>query len=294
MSARPDLYDEMQKKLRDGLRLLEEASEQDRDRLGLALIKLHGALADCLRLELAQAAPGLGIEVQDESRTSWPELIRYGQRYLGFTVSDVRRISEADRQQQRIARGGTYAESRAELVQYAGFVEQRCAGSGAPRHALHPAQAPAGPPARPETPESGRPWYASTWAILAFLGVLVGFFCILGLLAYSDTLVDFAKKTFEGQPSQPALTVTPETVPSPTFAVANPNETCTIVWVEYPDDLGHKTRAWIYENLIGDPVKRAGLTPREFYNQVVEHNPVLEADDYEFFSGQTYLLPQCQ
>jgi hypothetical protein len=64
--------------------------------------------------------------------------------------------------------------------------------------------------------------------------------------------------------------------------------------VEYPDDLGRMTRARVYEELIGDPVKDAGLTPRKFYDQVVEQNPILEADDYEFMIGQTYLLPQCQ
>jgi hypothetical protein len=36
------------------------------------------------------------------------------------------------------------------------------------------------------------------------------------------------------------------------------------------------------------------MTPREFYDQVVEHNPELEADDYEFMAGKTYLLPECQ
>jgi hypothetical protein len=276
----------MQKKLQEGLRLLEEASEDYRDRLGLALIKLHGALADCMRLEVSQKATDVGTDVQDASRMSWPDLIRYGQQYLGLTESDVRLIVEADRQQQHVARGGTFANSRAELVQYAEFVESRCAGRGAPRHSVHPA--------RPDAPESGRPWYASNWSILAFLAVLVFFFCILGLLAYSDTLVEFAKRTFQGQPSPPALTATPETLPSPTFAVANPKETCVIVWVEYADDLGHRSRAWVYENLIAGPVKAAGLTPRAFYDQVLEHNPVLEADDYEFMPGQTYLLPECQ
>ena len=285
MSAHPDLYGEMQEKLRDGLRLLEEASEQDRDRLGLVLLKLHGALADCIRLELSQKAPHLGEEVQDASRTSWQDLIRYGQQYLGYPEGDVRLISEADRQQQHIARGGVYAKSRAELVDYAGFVERRCAALGAPR--------PSVPPARPEAPERGRPWYASNCSILAFLAVLVSFFCILGLLAYSDTLVEFAKKTFEDRSPQ-SSTATPGMLPSPTFAVANTKATCTIIWVEYPDDLAHKSRAWVYENLIGGPVKRAGLTPRAFYDQVVEHNPILEADDYEFMTGQTYLLPQCQ
>jgi hypothetical protein len=284
MSVQPDLYDEMQKKLREGLRLLEEASEQDRDRLGLALLKLHGALADCIRLELSRTAPHLRPAVQDASRTSWQDLVRYGQQYLEFSESDARLISDADRQQQHVARGGTYTKSRAELVDYAGFVERRCTAAGQT----------AGQPIRPDAPERRRPWYASNWLLIAYPTVFMIFLCIIGILAYSDTLLDFAKKTFEGRPFQPPTTATPGTLPTPTFAAANPNASCVIVWVEYPDDLGQKSRAWVYENLIGGPAKAAGLTPRVFYDQVVEHNPILEADDYEFMTGQTYLLPECQ
>ena len=36
------------------------------------------------------------------------------------------------------------------------------------------------------------------------------------------------------------------------------------------------------------------MTPREFYDLVAEHNPELEADDYEFKEGKTYVLPECQ
>ena len=286
MSAQPDHHSDIQKKLQEGLRLLEESSEQDRDRLGLALLKLHGALADCIRFELSQKAPHT---IQDTSQASWQDLMRYGRQYLGLSESDARLMSEAERQQQKVARGGTYANSRAELVEYAGFVERRCAAAGKPQPPIQP-----GLSVRPELPESGRPWYVSNWLILVFPAVLMVFFCIIGILSYSDNLLDLAKKTLGGVPSTPAGTSTPAALPSPTSAIANTKETCTIVWVEYEGDLGHKSRAWVYEELIGEPVKAAGLTPRTFYDQVVEHNPVLEADDYEFMSGQSYLLPQCQ
>jgi hypothetical protein len=35
------------------------------------------------------------------------------------------------------------------------------------------------------------------------------------------------------------------------------------------------------------------MTPRDFYDQVVEQNPELVADGYEFKQGKTYLLPRC-
>ncbi|HEX5836345.1 MAG TPA: hypothetical protein VFY26_00850 [Anaerolineales bacterium] len=286
MSAQPDHDSDVQQKLQDGLRLLEEASEQDRDRLGLALLKLHGALADCIRLELSQKAPHT---VRDVSQASWQDLIRYGRQYLGLSEGDARLMSEAERQRQQVARGGTYANSRAELAEYAGFVERRCAAAGEPQPPIQP-----GLSVLPDLPESGRPWYVSNWLILIFPAVLMVFFCIIGILSYSDNLLDMAKRTLGGGPSTPAATSTAGALPSPTFAIANTKGTCTIIWVEYAGDLGHKSRAWVYEELIANPVKDAGLTARKFYEQVVEHNPVLEADDYEFMSGQSYLLPQCQ
>ena len=43
-----------------------------------------------------------------------------------------------------------------------------------------------------------------------------------------------------------------------------------------------------------DEVKASGMTPGKFYDLVVEHNPQLVEDDYEFKKGKTYLLPECQ
>jgi hypothetical protein len=138
--------------------------------------------------------------------------------------------------------------------------------------------------------------------LIAYSAVFIIFFCFIGFLSYSETFLDYLRKTFERPTPQLAPTATPatlpsptlRTLPSPTFALANTKAPCIIIWVEYPDDLGRKTRARVYEELVSDQVKAAGMTPREFYDQVVEHNPVLEADDYEFKTGQTYLLPQCQ
>lgn len=36
------------------------------------------------------------------------------------------------------------------------------------------------------------------------------------------------------------------------------------------------------------------MSPREFYNLGIEHNPDLTTDSYEFKKGKTYFLPECQ
>ena len=41
-------------------------------------------------------------------------------------------------------------------------------------------------------------------------------------------------------------------------------------------------------------VNGSDMTNRQFYDQVVEHNPDLVSDGYEFKSGKSYLLPECQ
>jgi hypothetical protein len=146
--------------------------------------------------------------------------------------------------------------------------------------------------------------------IFAYAVLLLVFLCGIGAVSSSVFLADTFSEIFNQlniplvsttiPPTgvSPAITVVPsEAVPAtpiPPTVVANPEAVCTIVWVEYPQDLARKTRARVYEELVSDRVKNAGMTPREFYDQVVEHNPELEADDYEFKEGKTYLLPECQ
>ena len=126
---------------------------------------------------------------------------------------------------------------------------------------------------------------------------------MIGFLSYSDTFLDYVRKPFGRPASQLAATgtppalpsLTPSPLPSPTLALAITQAACIIIWVEHAaDDMGRKSRARVYEELVSDQVKEAGMTPRKFYDQVVEHNPVLVEDDYEFKKGKTYLLPECQ
>jgi len=305
MNAQPDPYDEMQKRLREGLRILREASEEDRHRFGPALIKLHGALEDFIRLELSQKAPHLRLEVEDAGRTSWKDLLPYAKQYLEFSESDASMISEADRQCQQVARGGTYTKSRADLVRYAEFVQRRCNASSPLRDTTHLGQA-ATPPisgqrpgpaaAIPSTPEVRTPWYGSTWLMVAYSAILIVIFCIIGFIPYSETFMDAIQKTFQRLSLQSISAETPLAAASPTSAaVGDTKPACVIIWVEHqPDDLGKKSRATVWEQKISDEVKASGMSPREFYELVVEHNPQLIQDDYEFKKGKKYLLPECQ
>jgi hypothetical protein len=149
-------------------------------------------------------------------------------------------------------------------------------------------------PPMPDTPEDRTPWYASTWWIITISAIFVVIFCIVGFIPYSESFMDSMQKTFQRLSLQSNPTETPVALPAST-AVGDTESTCVIIWVEHqPDDLGRKSRARVYEEKVSDQVKAAGMTPREFYDLVVEHNPQLIQDDYEFKKGKTYLLPECQ
>jgi hypothetical protein len=113
-------------KLARGLRRLEQAGD-DADALGAALISLHGALEDHVRLTLA-ANPSLGAEqqaaVQDVRRTQWKELLDLMQLYLDVTPPQRASIARANTLRQQVAHGGRYGGSRQELTEYAALVKQ--------------------------------------------------------------------------------------------------------------------------------------------------------------------------
>jgi len=151
-----------------------------------------------------------------------------------------------------------------------------------------PPQTP-GVQASPDAPESHRPWYGSTWLIIVYSVILMVIFCIIGFIPYIDTVQNMFQRPIRW--SVPAET--PLDVASPTSAVAATK--CVIIWVEHqPDDLGKKSRATVWEQKVSEQVKASGMTPREFYALVVEHNPQLIQDEYEFKKGKTYFLPECQ
>ena len=336
----------MHAKLREGLQILSEALGEEKYQLNAALIKLHSALEEFVRIAVAQKAPHLRDIVEDLRQTTWNELIAYGTRYLGFSESDARIIADANRQYQDVVNGNNYPGSREELAAYGAFVERWCSSGQAPAGDSRPEQEgdvpyASQPPALPQTPYSStpdRPWYRSTtfliltffllppvWALLiitdrsqretvvifAYAVLVLTFLCGIGVVSSSVFLADtfsgiFAQLNIPLVPTKippttvsPAITAAPSRpismTPTPPTVVAATDSVCTIVWVEHPqDNLAHKSRSWVWEEIVKLKVEGSGMTTREFYDLVVEHNPELEADDYEFMEGKTYLLPECQ
>jgi hypothetical protein len=330
MNTRQDQYTDMQKKLREGLKILSEASQEDTRSLNDALLKIHGALEDFVRLELAAKAPQLQGEVESK-RTTWKTLIEYGKEYLGFTEYDARTITDANNQRQKVAHGGNYSGSLSELVDYAEFVKRRVSfGKPStidrlPQRVAEPPKPPPPPPYSPSSPI--RPWYRSTpflfltffllppiWAILILTDqrqgglarlaagsvLLSAFFCVLGFLYawgfFSETSAAIAPAALTlpsaSSPEPPSARDTD--LPGEPAFTAGTVAACTILWVEYSDDLGAKSRAMVWEEIVVHQVQGSGMDHREFYDLVVEHNPHLETDGFEFKKGKTYLLPKCQ
>ena len=342
MATQPqDKYAQMQSKLREGLQILSQASSEDGYQLGVALLKLHAALEDYFRLEIAKRAPSLRMEVDDPKKTSWNELIRYGKQYLRLTEEDARIIVEANRQRMSVAHGGNYEKNRQELVKYAGFVERWCnqgkpvSSEPRPRFGtiLRPSYQPP-PPPPPTAPRSGRtPWYRSRpfffliffllpplWAVLilterrqtGWIKLIAGgllsleVFIVLFLLNPASTLFPNSLRRINDQIVSPfpSLTAsgTPEDAPpqsttpilSTVTPLSNTNEGCTVVWVEVSSDkLAGKNPAMVWAEIVLPQVNGSGMTSRQFYDQVLERNPELVRDGYEFKKGKTYWLPTC-
>src|SRR5688572_18880190 len=340
MNTHQDKYAQMQAKLREGLQILSEASREEKYKLNAALIKLHSALEDFVRIAVAQRAPHLRDKVEAVEQTAWNEHIAYGKQYLGFSESDARIIRAANRQRQDVAHGNNYPGSRDELAEYGAFVEMWCNSSQAltggsqsiPEGEVFDASQ---PPAMPQTPYSTsphQPWYRSTlflvltffllppvWALLiitdrsqsrpttifAYTVLIVIFLCGIGVVSSSVFMADTFTEIFARinlpliSTRTPQTTASPSTneVPSgiPTVTPIPPTVVaCTVIWVEYPQNLARKTRSRVWEQIVKFQVEGSGMTHREFYDLVAEHNPELVADDYEFKKGKTYLLPKCQ
>ena len=346
MSSNQSKYAQMRSKLQGGLEKLKEISTDDNDGMGTALIKLHGAMEDFVRLEVAQKAPHLRETVEDLKQTNWNDLLDYGREYLNFSDNDCKIISNANFQRNKYAHGGDYTFSYSEIKNYAHFVENWCTNkvsvavgdwvkdkpSPQPRRTYEPAPQPAykPPPANKGQPiytySDKRPWYRSTlfllfsfiflspiWAILmltdrrqgclvkTFALSLLGFQCFicnLGYIPYLGSVSTAMESLLPQLYTQPIATkISPETestlrVPNGTNEI---DTTCIIVWEEYPfDDLANKNRSMVWEEIVLTEVEGSGMTASQFYDLVVEKNPHLAVDGYEFKGDKKYLLPECR
>lgn len=360
-NTRQNKYAQMQTKFEEGLLVL-EGTVDDEDHLALnaALIKIHGAFEDFVRLEVGERAPHLREAVEDPRQTNWKSLLDYGTNYLAFTKSDRDIISEANQQRQNVAHGGNYPKKINDLKRYARFVQKwlkRASVSPTaddwgkdqiieqPRPAVpmyepepHPVyQPPLQPVYEPErysAADRSTPWYRSTlflfiifflfpplWAILiltdrrhgclpravaAFIVSAILFVC-MALVFPSGRYSVAIERIIELFNPTPGPTLIPiqDFVPptldasppsSPTDPVTNDSPAaCALVWVEYTaDDLGGKNRSMVWDEIVKDKVEGSGMTNSEFNRLVLEQNPHLVSDGYEFKTGKTYLLPNCE
>jgi serine/threonine protein kinase, bacterial len=70
---------------------------------------------------------------------------------------------------------------------------------------------------------------------------------------------------------------------------------CVIIWTEYRSpSLANKNRSMVWDEIVMNQVGGSGMTALEFYDLVVEHNPILKVDGYVFSEEKTYFLPKCQ
>jgi hypothetical protein len=354
MNMRLNKYAQMQSKLEEGLQVLEDATAEDSQLiLNAALIKLHGAMEDFVRLEVGQKAPHLRETVEDARLTAWKDLLEHGRTYLGFTDEDCRIISEANTQRQKVAHGGNYEKKLSDLKRYARFVQKWCKrASGGDDWGqdqiieMHPPpqSKPAAPPvyhppvrerawdARPGT--YSKPWYRSTlflfliffllpplWALLILtdrsqgclprsfaaliLSVLM-FVCAYLFLPLPSIYSNAVRDVWQMFNASPSPTQVLATIPTPpsvnasplashTDSVTNDSSTCEIVWVEQSSDkLTGKNRSMVWTEIVQEKVEGSGMTSSQFYQFVVDHNPHLVTDGYEFKAGKSYYLPECK
>ena len=340
MSTQQDKYAQLQSKLENGLEKLKKISIDDKDGMGAALIKLHGAMEDYVRLEVAQKAPHLRASVED-LKTGWKDLLEHGRTFLGFTANDCDIISEANFQRNKFAHGQDFTYTYSDLINYAQFVQkwlkrgrdpvskdwgnkQIVESKPIPQTTYQPVSR---PPVREQkhSPETHRkPWYRSTFVLLLMFFFLTPLWAILilrdrnqGFFARLFAVVMFFMSIFYGIGLLPYLatfldtTASPPAIASPTLiessstviadATSQPEPilgaggTCNIIWVEHKEDnLAAKNRSIVWDEIVAAQVIGSGMTVREFYDSVVERNPVLVTDGYEFKKETTYLLPQCQ
>jgi hypothetical protein len=149
-------------KLELGLRRLAKAGD-DADLLGLALQSIHGALEDHFRARLAadsQMPAEQRAAIADPKRTQWRDLLDAMQLYGDLSTPNRELIWRTNALRTKVAHGGRYSGSRADLERYAALARSLCGyppdAQPAPEVSDKPkadrAEAPPQPRARAEKP----------------------------------------------------------------------------------------------------------------------------------------------
>jgi hypothetical protein len=140
-------------KLELGLQRLAKAGD-DADLLGLALQSIHGALEDHFRARLSadsQIPADQRMALADPKQAQWKDLLDAMQLFGDLSAPDRELIWRTNALRTKVAHGGRYTGSRADLERYATLV-QRLSGYAAP--AKPPVAAQPRPPA--EKPAGAR------------------------------------------------------------------------------------------------------------------------------------------
>lgn len=316
---------EQQNKLNIGRDKLSKAGD-DPDLLGSALISYHGALEDHIRASLVAEVPeGIRQKILSHS-TEWKDLLDYSKKYLSLTRKDADLISEANFNRNDVAHGKAFKWDKDKLFSYVTFVENWCSREIKPvstQSTWQPSYSKPSNVTKPETREETDyepyPFWRSScflwltfiffnplWAILILTdryqsGVLK---FVVGLI-YSGVIILFLWGLSIQNKFQPYIprssnsttqTVDTDFLQTEQVTKATKQYMCTIIWEKYSDssDLVNKNRSMVWDETVSYLVEGSEMTPREFYDQVVERNPSLAVDGYVFKEGQVYLLPRCE
>jgi hypothetical protein len=260
-------------KLELGLQRMAKAGD-DPDLLGLALQSLHGALEDSFRTRLA-ADPQMPSDQReamlDPKRVQWKDLLDAMQLYADLSAQDRELIWRANGQRTRVAHGGRYNGTRAELARYAGLVQQLC-GYTAP---AKPAKAAAVPTAKaprlpteksmpragaqaeaPEIPRAVRTHPPTTpqrtrigwWSIALAIALLIGLASFVVLRSAAQPLAQLAAAPASST-AVASATAAPSGIPTQGAAGAPTSATPRAATVNAPDGLNirrdHSSRAAI-------------------------------------------------
>jgi hypothetical protein len=115
-------------KLELGLQRLAKAGD-DADMLGLALQSIHGALEDHFRARLSSDSSMPAEQraaMADPKQTQWRDLLDAMQLYGNLSAADRELIWRTNALRTKVAHGGRYTGSRADLERYAALARSLC------------------------------------------------------------------------------------------------------------------------------------------------------------------------
>jgi hypothetical protein len=272
--------------------------------LRLAIMDTHGVLESTLRGYLSNVQHVEGIF--DKSSKSFPDIVQILREKTRDSVINAREaelLLAFNRLRNNVIHEEytpTLNEAQSGLV-FAIETIHRLVGDVPVRNPIgkvEPVRPVSSP--TPVTPASSRkparPW-GKVFSFLILIACLCG---MAGIVYLYDSPGSTSEVTETHEPvSTPVPDEHPSTLPENTniqpAALQGTDATCVIVWVEYTSEkLAAKNRSMVWEEIVMDQVRGSGMTDRQFYDQVVERNPQLKADGYEFKKGKTYLLPECE